>query len=277
MRGYSLQHNRWLEFVVDSVEDIAWNAHAFESLVLPDNYKEMILAVSESQAENRQSYDDVIQGKGRGVILLVAGPPGVGKTLTAEAVAEQMQVPLIKFKTSSAGSKLEEALSRVLELAGRWKAILLLDECDIFLEQRSTQDFERNTVVAMFLQKLEYYEGILFMTTNRPDNIDPAIRSRIHLTMQYPDLTSLARRKLWCNFLKDGDHSLGEADYDELAEIDLNGRQIKNVIKIGHLLARRKLVPVNRAILKMVLDVEGINMEPRVQDDQQNGKRCATS
>ncbi len=124
-------------------------------------------------------------------------PAWSGKTLTAESVAEQMQVPLIKFKTSSTGTGLEEALSRVLELAGRWKAILLLDECDVFLEQRSVKDFERNTVVAMFLQKLEYYEGILFMTTNRADNIDPAIRSRIHLTMNYSGLGASGRSTRW--------------------------------------------------------------------------------
>ncbi len=58
--------------------------------------------------------------------------------------------------------------------------------------------------------------------------------------------------------MKDGEHHLSEADYDELAEIDLNGRQIKNVIKIGYLLARRKLKSVDRSILNMVLDVEGI-------------------
>lgn len=168
-----------------------------------------------------------------------------------------MQVPLIKFNTTSTASELEVALSRVRELAGLWKAILLLDECDVFLEQRSVIDFERNTVVAMFLQKLEYYEGILFRTTNRADNIDPAIKSRVHLTMKYLDLVPSARRKLWNNFMKEGEHNLVEDDIDELAKLDMKGRQIKNVIKIGYLLARRKLVLVDRGLLNMVLGVEG--------------------
>jgi SpoVK/Ycf46/Vps4 family AAA+-type ATPase len=199
--------------------------------------------------------------KGKGVIMLLAGPPGVGKTLTAEAVAEQMQVPLIKFDIGSNNTSFQESMNRILDLAGRWKAVLLLDECDVFLESRTVDDLERNRIVSMFLQKLEYYEGILFLTTNRPDNIDPAIRSRIHLTMQYKGLTASSRRKVWCNFLKPGLHSLSDDDFDGLVAIEMNGRQIKNVVKMAQLLARRHLKTIDRAVLDTVLETEGLRIE----------------
>lgn len=62
-----------------------WDDAAFECLVVPHEHKELILALTESQVENKDGFDDVIQGKGKGMILLLSGPPGVGKTLTVES------------------------------------------------------------------------------------------------------------------------------------------------------------------------------------------------
>lgn len=94
VRGYSLKTKKWLDFFVSAVSEIEWNNHTFDNLVLPEQQKETVLACSESQLQNRSAFDDVISGKGRGVIMLSSGPPGVGKTLKAEAVAEYMRCPL---------------------------------------------------------------------------------------------------------------------------------------------------------------------------------------
>lgn len=74
----------------NAVQDIAFNESAFDSLVLPSNKKELIHGFIATHQSNMTQFDDVIQGKGRGIILLLCGPPGVGKTLTAESVAEEM-------------------------------------------------------------------------------------------------------------------------------------------------------------------------------------------
>ncbi|KAK3372305.1 P-loop containing nucleoside triphosphate hydrolase protein [Podospora didyma] len=260
-RGYSLKLKKWLDFFVEYVEEVTWNTEAFDKLVLPADQKELIMAFSESQLEG-SSFDDVISGKGKGIICLLSGPPGVGKTLTAEAVAESLKVPLHTLSSGELGSspwEVERGLTSILELVARWNAILLLDECDVFLEARSNHDLERNKVVSIFLRTLEYYEGIMFMTTNRVENIDAAFQSRIHVSLEYPDLTSASRRQIWTNFLKGAyiKSALTDADIQELGELKLNGRQIKNVLKTAQLLASRRKSPLlERKFINTVLDVE---------------------
>ena len=120
-------------------------------------------------------------------------------------------------------------------MAHQWKALLLLDEADVFLEQRSTQDIQRNSLVSVFLRKLEYCEGIMFLTTNRVSQFDVAILSRIHLMLKYDDLSKEARRKIWEQFIERIGIAQGEIKADELnclVNNKLNGRQVSNLLSI---------------------------------------------
>ena len=74
---------------------------------------------------------------------------------------------------------LEAQLTRILAVANMWKAVILLDEADVFMETRTTQDVNRNAMVSIFLRLLERNQSIMFLTTNRADNIDSAFKSRI--------------------------------------------------------------------------------------------------
>ncbi|EHL01856.1 putative ATP-dependent zinc metalloprotease FtsH [Glarea lozoyensis 74030] len=189
-------------------------------------------------------------------------PPGVGKTLTAESVAETMHIPLYMMSAGDLGirpNEVETSLRDILEMVSKWNAILLLDECDVFLEARTSNDLERNKLVSIFLRTLEYYEGILFLTTNRISNMDAAFQSRIHVSMAYPDLTTASRRQIWQNFLtlSKQKSEIEEKDLDMLAQVNLNGRQIKNVLKTSFLLASRKKSPLKREHVEVVLAIEG--------------------
>jgi hypothetical protein len=74
--------------------------------------------------------------------------------------------------------------------------VVLLDEADVFLEARSSKNLDRNKLVSIFLRLLEYFEGIMFLTTNRVENMDSAFESRIHLMLQYENLDKSARREI---------------------------------------------------------------------------------
>jgi hypothetical protein len=122
---------------------------------------------------------------------LLHGAPGVGKTTTAEGVAELFKKPLFQITCGDLGTtagEVEVALETNFALANRWGCILLLDEADVFLTARSPQDFKRNGLVAVFLRVLEYYAGILFLTTNRIGDFDEAFASRVHISLHYPQL-----------------------------------------------------------------------------------------
>ena len=174
-----------------------------------------------------------------------------------------MKAPLYMMSAGDLGlssGEVESSLSNVLEICTKWNAILLLDEADVFLEQRSSHDLERNKLVSIFLRILEYYEGVLFLTTNRVENIDAAFQSRIHISMQYNDLNTSGRRHVWSNFLnatvKNGKHAFSDADLDSLAGHKMNGREIKNVLKTAQLLASKKDEPLGAKHVQSVLAIE---------------------
>lgn len=162
--GYSLKDKLWLIFYLESSHEIKWDERAFDSLVLPkeqEGLKEVILGVAKSHSKKLDTFDDVVQGKGRGIVMQLAGPPGVGKTLTAESVAEVMKVPLYVMSAGDLGmdaNDVERNLEKILKAVPRWGAVLLLDEADVFMEARDATDLTRNGLVSIFLRVLEYYE-----------------------------------------------------------------------------------------------------------------------
>lgn len=139
---------------------------------------------------------------------------------------------------------LDTSLQRVFDLATSWKAIVLIDEADVFLEERSLHDLERNAMVAVFLRHVEYYPAILFLTTNRVRAFDAAFLSRIHIALHFHDLSRDARSSVWKAFLLRAGLIIGNKDADiteeqleNLSEKDINGRQVKNAVKTASSLA----------------------------------------
>ncbi|KAI9826009.1 MAG: hypothetical protein M1819_007464 [Sarea resinae] len=264
--GFAFNEKLWLEFTVSGVHDIIWNEGAFSSLVLPENQKSIVKALVESHTFHAaQNIDDVIQGKGKGLVAVLHGPPGTGKTLTAEGIAELLKCPLYMVSAGELGTDprtLEGELNKILDIAHSWGAVLLLDEADVFLEKRTIQDIHRNALVSIFLRLLEYFQGILFLTTNRVETFDDAFQSRIHIALRYGELTTKAKKTVWKLFLARVNAMEGvqtiefkEDDYDTLARNNLNGRQIKNCVRTAQALAVNKQEQLSMEHIKRVLQV----------------------
>ncbi|KAI8953402.1 P-loop containing nucleoside triphosphate hydrolase protein [Xylaria longipes] len=259
-KGFDLNAKEWCEFDVDDIKDVVWDDSPYDNLVLPDGERELVFAFANRPRFSKQGFDDFVSHKGEGIIILLAGPPGVGKTLTAESVAEKSRVPLYIVSASDLGTKaegVEKGLTAALECCQLWDAVLLIDEADVFLESRDSNNLERNELVSIFLRRLEYYRGLMFLTTNRITAIDNAVKSRIDLILPYLELDEQNRRKVWVNFLqklKPGIASISDSDLDELAKTPLNGREIKNSIKTALVLANTDK-PLGLKHLKVVLGI----------------------
>ncbi|KUJ08921.1 P-loop containing nucleoside triphosphate hydrolase protein [Mollisia scopiformis] len=286
VQGFFLKEKHWVSLYVRKVEPVNWNKEAFDRLVLPPKTKELIKAllltnegrVSDPVGVCGGKRQDLIAGKGTGLIVLLHGGPGTGKTLTAESVAELAEKPLYSVTCGDIGTEpdaVESYLRRVLYFGKTWNCVLLLDEADVFLEERGLQDLKRNSLVSIFLRILEYYSGILILTSNRVGTFDEAFRSRIQLALRYPDPDPPFRKKIWRNFFDMLEADEEDADLDELKEhieelsdLDMNGREIRNALTTARQLALYKkktlgwvhlsqAVNAARDFNKYLMDVQG--------------------
>lgn len=246
--GYSFVAKKWGEFRVSDIQKVIYDEQAWERLVLDADTKTLIrsLVYIHSNASSTPALmSDWIKGKGGGLVVLLHGVAGVGKTLTAEAVAELLHRPLYVVGAGELGGSptdVENALRAALDLAKSWGAVLLIDEADVFLERRANADLVRNAMVATFLRLLEYHSGMLFLTTNRVRAFDEAFLSRVSVAIKYPELDIQQRGKIWFQFLT---HVLGsgtsevlqDENLKELAMKPFNGRIIKNIVRTAQALA----------------------------------------
>ncbi|EHK48769.1 hypothetical protein TRIATDRAFT_185690, partial [Trichoderma atroviride IMI 206040] len=143
----------------------------------------------------------------------------------------------------STADAVERSLEENFALASRWGCILLIDEADVFLEARQTENFDRNSLVAVFLRTLEYYTGILFLTTNRVGTFDEAFTSRIHISLYYPPLDASSTLAVFHRGTAELELDERSIDkfildyYGRNEEARWNGRQIRNACQTALALA----------------------------------------
>ncbi|KAL9126352.1 MAG: hypothetical protein Q9217_004582 [Psora testacea] len=239
VRGWSFGNKQWLEFAVDDISPIVWNPSSFANLALPPQKKNLVLALAKAHLgeTSDRAFDDFVVGKGRGLILLLQT---VGASQTAVVLGMRSSASMLSGMLTaqiSAGElghdpkTLEEQLSHISQRAHHWKALVLLDEADVFVQARSV-DSHQNARVSVFLRKLEYNQGIMFLTTNRVRDFDGAIQSRITLALRYEPLSLATRKQVWVSFLKkavtvNGEAKVDQKGLDQLAGKDINGRQVR--------------------------------------------------
>lgn len=250
VRLFSLDTKGYVYADVDDIMTYEFDTNAMSRLHLPKEMLSVLGKVFHTPIE--RLFGDLVRCKHGGVVILAHGSPGVGKTLTAEVYAEETQRPLYVLELGELGTNVasvEKNLARVFARVARWNAVLQFDECEIFLTRRG-EDLERSAIVGSFLRLLDYYQGILFLTTNRADVLDHAILSRVMIKLHYPDLDHSARTVIWKTMFEVAELTLTEGSIEELAEEVINGRQIRNLTRLA-----RILYPEGQVTLAQMRDV----------------------
>ena len=242
---YLEQHeNCWVH--VQNLEEYQYRPELKDKLVLPEEHRRLIDILT---AHTDMLVDDIIEGKSGGTTILCMGAAGLGKTLTAEVYSEVAGKPLYRVHSGqlgTSGESVEAALSTVLQRAARWDAILLMDEADVYIRRRDN-DLEHNAIVAEFLRTLEYFDGLLFMTTNRVDDVDEAILSRCIAVIRYETPPKEDAIKLWKSLSEQFQVELSDKLIEDLVR-DFpysSGRDIKEMLKLTSRLCGNSNEPVS--------------------------------
>jgi SpoVK/Ycf46/Vps4 family AAA+-type ATPase len=245
-RCFSLDTKEYVYIDVENLKEYEYDTKANDRLVLPAEMKGVLTSLFNWNGS--EGFGDIFTDRHGGVVVLAAGKPGVGKTLTAEVYAHIMQRPLYSIDLTELGTtvdKVEASLSTIFQRVTRWNAVLLLDEADIFLVKRDVDNIERNAIVGTFLKFLDGFDGTLFLTTNRVEVIDPAFASRITARIHYEKLDVSARTKVWRRMVDAAKIEIPTEELAKLAEKTMNGRQIRNVVRLAKMFYRNK--PLNAA------------------------------
>lgn len=258
------KHERY-SIHVNNLVKYEYDVSLVNKLILPDNHKNLIDMLVQGTEDIQE---DIIKGKTGGIIVIATGPPGTGKTLTAEVYAEFIKAPLYVVQCSQLGidiDSLEKNLDEVLDRALRWKAILLIDEADVYVHTRGNNILQ-NAIVGVFLRILEYYNGVLFMTSNRETIIDDAILSRALAHIRYTKPGSKYLEKIWRVIADEFKINITSDTIREASKKYnyISGRDVKNILKLGNLLAKRQD--------KKYVDMELIDYVITYQDVSQEEK-----
>lgn len=207
-----------------------------------------------------------------GLLALLSGVSGTGKTLAAEVLAGELNLELVKIDLSTLVSKYigetEKNLDQVFDAAGFGGALLLFDEGDAIFGQRSpvsdARDRYANMEVSYLLQRVETFSGFVLITTNLAGNVDSAFRRRLQAVIELPEPSADAQRAIWEIHLG-ADECDAEVDFDRLSELKLTGGQIRNAAVSAALLSAASNQKISESNLELAIKRE-LKQQGRLAD-----------
>ncbi len=232
-----------------------------DKLILPPSHHDLLDVLT---SDLSAFVDDVIEGKSAGNVILCKGIPGVGKTLTAEVYAELTERPLYSVHAGMLGTNAEninKGLSTIFARAKRWQCVLLLDEADVFVSERSS-NIHQNAIVAEFLRAMEYFDGLLFMTTNRSGDIDEAIISRCGAIIDYQPPTPDQARRVWSLMAEKNGVVLDETLIDRLIHRfpGIVQRDIRNLMRLTLRMSKARNLPLDEDLFRRCAMFRAVRM-----------------
>ncbi|GAC48844.1 AAA family ATPase [Gordonia aichiensis] len=269
VRVFDLGAQDFLDVNTADLTEYVYDVHLQDKLVLPDDQRELLNILT---TDISVFTGDIIDGKSAGNVILAKGRPGVGKTLTAEVYAEVTGRPLYSIHSGSLGITAElvrKNLEVIFDRAKRWDAVLLLDEADVFVMERGL-DLAQNAIVAEFLRTLEYFDGLLFLTTNRIDGVDEAILARCAAIISYAPPGPKDARQVWQILAAGNDVILGEDLLDDLVGgfPDITPRDVKMLLRLALRMARHRGVELDASVFASSAVFRGLHYVPKSERAQ---------
>lgn len=210
-----------------------------EQLVVPAKVQQALQAAAAQVRHSAQILDRWGLGElipyGRSPVLLFSGPPGTGKTATAEAFARELGRPILVADYSRIQNcfvgQTEKNIVRAFREAKAAETVLFWDEADAMFHDRDTSRCHWEVRdVNVLLQSLEHFEGVCILATNRKLALDPALNRRIALKVEFPRPDQEQRRQIWQRLLPERLPLGRDVDLDRLSRMDLVGGEIKNAV-----------------------------------------------
>jgi hypothetical protein len=214
--------------------------HTWDDIVLPQDTARQLREIAAQVAHRAEVYERWgfarNARRGRGISALFSGASGVGKTMSAEVLANHLELDLYRIDLAGVVSKYigetEKNLRRIFDAAEQSGAILFFDEADALFGKRTevkdSHDRYANIEVNYLLQRMEEYRGLAILATNRKSALDRAFLRRLRFLVDVPFPDKAHRRLIWEKSFP-GDAPVGELDLDFLARLEIAGGNIRNV------------------------------------------------
>ncbi|HEY0250199.1 MAG TPA: ATP-binding protein [Kofleriaceae bacterium] len=182
-----------------------------DKLVLPDQVRTELLELVRAIQIRGTLGGEFATARGRAISALFDGDSGTGKTFACEVIAAQVGLPLMRVNVSSLVDKYigetEKNLTRVFAQAKARGGILFFDEADALFGTRTdvskAQDRYANLETNLLLQLMESFDGVVLLTTNLKQNIDPAFMRRIMFNIYFEPPEAGERERIWRLFVPD--------------------------------------------------------------------------